>query len=393
MTTTPMGERAWLVFKNAYDVEFKRYRGPETTKAMRVGVTAIVAALTPPPDQSLHDSSTGENFTRTATGECYETPADQACNKRDPPDQNRDGTAELISRLSRHQTAFNSRSDLKIGHATINSDYSESIEMLRKLHDSRTPALRSLPDARRAIVDALLLAAGIIDGMASASDRANVFGRHFEAYMAAETAVKVIAEKIRVGDVVHDRNGLVWTAPPPSPQAGESKLRALVDWAYLHATEGDVWPGQNTIEQLIAKAKIGPPTQNDADAYRRAQPAKAGESREAIIEALVAIIRMDDDAKKAHGNPRSNLNGYGLVDLFDCVNHPFGSGEHKQKPYRSVQLETALSDARAAIAAAQSADPCPYCYAEMSGAEDCPKCGCGSPGRPGRTPQPHRERG
>jgi len=36
-------------------------------------------------EQRLHDSSTGENYTRNAAGECYETPANQAQNKRAVP--------------------------------------------------------------------------------------------------------------------------------------------------------------------------------------------------------------------------------------------------------------------------------------------------------------------
>lgn len=74
-----------------------------------------------------------------------------------------------------------------------------------------------------------------------------------------------------------------------------------------------------------------------------------------LVSALREIIQMDDDAIAAHGKPRANLNGYGLVDLFDIVDHPFGSGEHKQQPCRSNQLEAALSDARAALAVAKIA--------------------------------------
>jgi hypothetical protein len=71
-----------------------------------------------------------------------------------------------------------------------------------------------------------------------------------------------------------------------------------------------------------------------------------------LLAALQAIIKCDDDARAAHGNPRANLNGYGLVDLFDCVGHPFGAGEHRLQPYRSNELDAALTDARAAIAKA-----------------------------------------
>lgn len=70
-----------------------------------------------------------------------------------------------------------------------------------------------------------------------------------------------------------------------------------------------------------------------------------------LRDALARLIEMDDDAKSAAGKPGANLNGLGLVDLFDCVGHPFGVGEHKQAAYRSNQLEAALTDARAALAA------------------------------------------
>lgn len=72
-----------------------------------------------------------------------------------------------------------------------------------------------------------------------------------------------------------------------------------------------------------------------------------------LLEALKAIIECDDDAQNAHGKLGANLNGYGLVDLFDCVGHPFGSGDHRQQPYRSNHLEAALADARAAVARAE----------------------------------------
>lgn len=77
-----------------------------------------------------------------------------------------------------------------------------------------------------------------------------------------------------------------------------------------------------------------------------------------LLEALKRIVEMDDDAREAHGKPGANLNGLGLVDLFDCVGHPFGSGEHKQQPYRSNQLEVALTDARTAIAKAERGSGC-----------------------------------
>jgi len=85
--------------------------------------------------------------------------------------------------------------------------------------------------------------------------------------------------------------------------------------------------------------------------------AHAIELYDALVDALKAIIECDDEAKSAHGYPDANLNGYGLVDLFDCVGHHFGAGPHKQQPYRSNSLNAALHDARAALATQQEAQP------------------------------------
>jgi hypothetical protein len=86
-------------------------------------------------------------------------------------------------------------------------------------------------------------------------------------------------------------------------------------------------------------------------------PAQASEG--AAMEALKAIIQCDDDAKAAHGFPGANLNGYGLVDLFDSVGHHFGAGPHKQQPYRSNSLNAALEDGRAALRASTPAERVP----------------------------------
>lgn len=74
------------------------------------------------------------------------------------------------------------------------------------------------------------------------------------------------------------------------------------------------------------------------------------ESNAELLAALKGIIQQDDDAARAKDKPGANLNGVGLVDLFDCVGHPLGVGEHKQSPYRSVNLDVALQDARVVIA-------------------------------------------
>lgn len=45
-------------------------------------------------------------------------------------------------------------------------------------------------------------------------------------------------------------------------------LRGLVDWAYLHATEGQTWPSTKTADALIALAKERRPSQTDAETMR-----------------------------------------------------------------------------------------------------------------------------
>jgi len=71
--------------------------------------------------------------------------------------------------------------------------------------------------------------------------------------------------------------------------------------------------------------------------------------RDRMREALENILRCDDEAREAAGIEGATLNGYGLVDLFDVLDHPFGSGAHKQSAYRSNDLNNALSNARAAL--------------------------------------------
>lgn len=81
---------------------------------------------------------------------------------------------------------------------------------------------------------------------------------------------------------------------------------------------------------------------------------EAAQARADRLEgALRAILRMDDDARAAKDKPGASLNGLGLTDMFDCVGHPFGTGEHKQAAYRSVGLEVAITDARSALSPTQ----------------------------------------
>lgn len=110
---------------------------------------------------------------------------------------------------------------------------------------------------------------------------------------------------------------------------------------------------ERAIRDAIEALATPSPRELIADHLQRSLDAAADAPSDQTCEAaLRAIIQMDDDAIAAHGKPGANLNGYGLVDLFDCVNHPFGSGEHKQQPYRSNQLNAALSDARVALSQA-----------------------------------------
>jgi len=56
------------------------------------------------------------------------------------------------------------------------------------------------------------------------------------------------------------------------PVANGPLLKAVVDWTYLHATEGRAWPSSKTIAALIAKAMRANPTQTDAEAMMSAAP-------------------------------------------------------------------------------------------------------------------------
>ncbi|ETR79157.1 hypothetical protein X566_15355 [Afipia sp. P52-10] len=49
-------------------------------------------------------------------------------------------------------------------------------------------------------------------------------------------------------------------------------LRGLVDWAYLHATEGQTWPSTRLADELIAQARERRPSQSDAKVMRARSP-------------------------------------------------------------------------------------------------------------------------
>ncbi|WP_439398533.1 hypothetical protein ACRQ5Q_14630 [Bradyrhizobium sp. PMVTL-01] len=119
------------------------------------------------------------------------------------------------------------------------------------------------------VVDALELAAGKINGMGMAAAHANVFGPLKEAYFAAETEIAQLAKSIKKGEEVTDRNGLKHHFGGSPSGGAASQLRNLVDWAYLHATEGEVWPSSKTADELIAAAAERAPKQADADFMKR----------------------------------------------------------------------------------------------------------------------------
>lgn len=106
------------------------------------------------------------------------------------------------------------------------------------------------------------------------------------------------------------------------------------------------WQAQykSSMKRLGKVAMASEPFFNIARKLFASPPSIAG-----ALKVLANIIQMDDDAKAAKGKT-GGLNGLGLVDLLDCVSHPFGVGEHKQQPYRSCGLEAALQDARAILA-------------------------------------------
>lgn len=100
-----------------------------------------------------------------------------------------------------------------------------------------------------------------------------------------------------------------------------------------HSSANDPWA--NAIEAIEQEAAQG--------------QASATEPVGAAMDALRRILKCDTDAKRARGNPRANLNGVGLVDMFDSVGHIMGVGPHKLQPYRSAELDAALTNAYAAL--------------------------------------------
>lgn len=76
---------------------------------------------------------------------------------------------------------------------------------------------------------------------------------------------------------------------------------------------------------------------------------KAEQTAIAVLDVLQRILKCDSDAAAAAGKPNANLNGFGLVDLFDHVGHPFGVGKHMQRPGCSVELAQVLEEARQLI--------------------------------------------
>lgn len=61
-----------------------------------------------------------------------------------------------------------------------------------------------------------------------------------------------------------------WFKPAADAVAGDPIAERLVDWVYLHATEGQQWPSTKTKSTLIARAMEGEPTQDDADGMKAA---------------------------------------------------------------------------------------------------------------------------
>jgi hypothetical protein len=57
-----------------------------------------------------------------------------------------------------------------------------------------------------------------------------------------------------------------------STDSDNQLLKNLVDWAWIHATEGAHWPSAKTIDTLIRKAKERGPTQEDAGRYIAVSP-------------------------------------------------------------------------------------------------------------------------
>jgi hypothetical protein len=60
--------------------------------------------------------------------------------------------------------------------------------------------------------------------------------------------------------------------PATERLADTDLLGRLVDWTYLHATEGQAWPSNKTKKELIAQARHAAPIQTDAEVMKTAAP-------------------------------------------------------------------------------------------------------------------------
>jgi hypothetical protein len=70
------------------------------------------------------------------------------------------------------------------------------------------------------------------------------------------------------------------TAQPPAAPVEIDVLSRLVDWTYLHATEGEVWPSSKTKADLITRARQDAPRQKHADAMKALPRSSAGNADE-----------------------------------------------------------------------------------------------------------------
>jgi hypothetical protein len=76
------------------------------------------------------------------------------------------------------------------------------------------------------------------------------------------------AMNARIGDIVASKSRPV---ADPEVTAG-GFLHNLVDWVWIHATEGQHWPSSATAQRLIALARAKPATQADADWLKSTSP-------------------------------------------------------------------------------------------------------------------------
>lgn len=95
--------------------------------------------------------------------------------------------------------------------------------------------------------------------------------------MSDDKTAQAASEHFRhhANETMEEQEYLLSKSAQATPEiTGGGFLSNLVDWVYLHATEGQTWPSSKTAQKLIGLARIKPATQAEADALKAVAPAQ-----------------------------------------------------------------------------------------------------------------------